>query len=826
MKTKVIQSNFLSGVLDPRAAGRVDADAYNNGLLEGINVELHHLGGISRRRGLQHRARLPGVLARVTSLTATAPNGGTAANANDNSTSTVVTSTTPPGTTNEWVLVHYDLGSQVDVAFADVRDIYTASGSSTQMQIQWSTDNVVWNGTGPSGASNPFDLVDATPRSYRKGGQPARYWRVVRIGTTSLAANLSIGEFSLWTETGVVSPVRLLPFEVTQDRRVLVAVTANSGTIFENGALVGRVYLPFSDTHVQDIDADASEGELIIVHEDYNPLVLFDDGSNNYQVESVAFSAIPQVDFADGSSPAPTSEIQVITLAGSWAQGATFQVGLQGARSGQINFAGDSSAAEQDSTAADIQRQIQKLFTVKGFDGVTVARTGSLQYTVTFAGASADTYELMTVTQLPSGGTATVARTQAGVSRFEDVWSTTRGWPRTIAFFERRLWFGGCRSKRQSLFGSHVVDTLNFELAEGLDDEAVFITLTGQQTNVITAIAAGRYLQVFTTGGEFRYLQRNDEPIKPSDVPKNQTQYGTARVRPVAIDGATVYVHSTRKALRDFKFDYQEDAFNSLALTSLAPHLLNDVKDIAAWNGSDQDELTYVFAVNGDGTAAVMNLRREVDVRALLQWTTQGLFKAVACVRQDIYFAVQRAINGVSATYLEQLQYGYYTDCAVKWTAEPESDIIGGLGHLDGEECRVRADGFTLSRYTPTAGLITVAEGTFSEYEVGLNFNPSATPMPLQTFHASGSDFMDKRRVVKVHCRVKDSFGVLVNGRPLADRFFDITDFEQTPILFSGVQALEETTNWDDTEDKLVTFSQADPQPLNLLAISVQMESN
>ena len=46
--THTTQSNFLSGVLDPRTQGRVDTNAYISSMLEATNVELSHLGGVGR----------------------------------------------------------------------------------------------------------------------------------------------------------------------------------------------------------------------------------------------------------------------------------------------------------------------------------------------------------------------------------------------------------------------------------------------------------------------------------------------------------------------------------------------------------------------------------------------------------------------------------------------------------------------------------------------------------------------------------------------------------------------------------------------------------
>lgn len=826
MKTKTVLSNFLSGVLDPRASARVETDAYNQGLLVGRNIELHHLGGARRRRGLAYRTTIERQITRVSAgVTVTCPNGGTTANANDDNTSTVVTTTTPPNTTDGYVVVHYDLGSAKTIVFADVLGIETASGSSTEFCIQYSTDNVSWNNTSLSFATSKFELIDTTARDYRRSASvTARYWRVVRIGTTNLPANITLTGFNLWEESATISPGRIIPLEVSVDSRVAVIITHRSGTIWANGEVVDQVPLPYDSTDIMELDADSSDGELVITHQDYAPRALFEDTTDNFQSVEVVFSNVPKIDYNDALSPTPVSEVQVITLAGV-AIGDALQVSLEGARSAAVVFAGDSTAAEQTATANNFAREIQKLYTVPGFSGVSCARTGAAAYTVTFANGSAKPYELMAVSALTGSGTTTVTRSAVGTARTEAVWSATRGWPRTVAFFEKRLYFFGTRSRPASVIGSHVVDTANFDLAQGLADEAVFVTLSGQGATA-QSLLAGDSLQLFTAGAEHRYLKRDGEPITPADVPKNQSAYGSRRIRPVTVDGTTVFAHHTGKALRDFKYDVNVDKYKSLSLTSLAPHLLNDIQDISAWNGSDEDELNFVFAVNGDGTVAVLNVREEANVKALVSWDTQGLFKAVGVVRQDIYFLVQRTIGGTARLFFEQLEYGYYTDASVQVTNTPASAIVPGLTYLNGASCRVVADGFVLANVTPSGGQATLAEGPFEDIEVGLNFDPELTPMPLNTLTPTGSNFMDKRRIVKAKVKVRNTLGLRVNGRPLPDRFWDQDNFDQAPEPFTGNHSLEESTNWDESEDKLVTFTQSDPLPMEILGIVVTLESS
>ena len=664
MRLNVIQSSFLSGVLSPEASARVETDAYNQGLLEGVNVVPRPLGGVRRRPGLRFVDTLPNVLTRVTGQTITAPNGGTTASANDGSTTTLLTTTTDVSTTDPFVVVHYDLGAATSITFADVTALVATGGTSTQFRIQYSTDNSSWTDFGDA-----FEMVDTTERSYRRGtltAVSARYWRVAKVGGTDMGAvDTSLQEFNLWQNSTTVSAVRLFAFEVTTETRYLVALTDRSLTVYENDAVVVRLPSPYVSADLAEVDGAQNQDSLVLVHEDYAPRFVYPELSTIY-FDPIIFSSQPPHDYADSSSPTPTSCVQTIVFAAGWKQGETFQIELESARTGSITYAGDTSADEQSATAANIAREVQKLYTVPGSTGVTCARTGVKTYAVTFADASAKDYELLSVTPLVAGTTdVTVALTTPGVERTENVWSTTRGWPRTVTFFEGRMYFGGSRSLPQSLFGSRVNQITEYEITEALDDDAIFTTLNGQQLNAVQGVFSGRNLQIFTSGGEFRYAKAQGTPITPVDAPVNQTQYGAAKIRPVGIDGATIYVQRTKKAIRDFRFDYEEEAFNSLGISALAPHLVNDVKDLAAWKGSSTDEINLVFVVNGDGTLAVYNSRREASISAWVSWDTQGFIFAAVGLLEDVYFAVRRIINGVSTLFLEVTDPDHYTDCSV-----------------------------------------------------------------------------------------------------------------------------------------------------------------
>lgn len=827
-RSHTVQTSFLSGVLDPRATGRIDTDAYNQGLLVGVNVEPVHLGGVRRRRGLKYLATMPNQLTRISSgITPTAPRGGTAANANDATESTVLSTVTNVSTLDPYVVVHYDLGTAKAVLFADVVGIASTGGSSTQFAIQYSADNVTFTTLGSA-----FAALDTTDRSYRVAGPiTARYWRVAKIGGTDMGSvTIDLMDFTLWQDSGTVSAGRAFSFEVSTDERYTAIFTDRSLTVFNDGTVVGRQPSPYTSADLSELDAASNAETMVVVHEDYNIKFLVRESTTNFQLFSPIFSNIPQVDYGDSSSPAPTSDVQVLTFDAAWVDGNSFQLALEGSRTANIAYAGDNVT-----TAANIAREVQKLGSVQSFTGVSCARTNTREFTVTFAAGSADAYDRISGAGVGSTAPITVSHSVTGVARREPLWSATRGYPRTVEFFEGRLYFGGTRSRQQSLVSSQVNNILEVSVGDGLDDDGVFVTLNGRQLNAIQGLFAGRSLQLFTSGGEFRYAKEQGVPITPADVPVNQTQYGSAKIRPVTIDGATIYIQRNKKSVRDFRFDINENAYNSLGISALCPHLIYDVKDLAAYNGSAIDEISLVLVVNGtnpdtsddafpEGTVAVFNSRKEQSIQAWCIWVTDGKFKTVNTILQDIYFLVERSINGTTKLFFEKGDPNFYTDAGFSRTGAATTTITG-VDHLNGKELRVRADGFVLESQTPVAGAVTI-ELASEDVELGLNFDPEVTPMPLQTLTPVGSNFLRKRRVVNIRVRVRKTLGLLCNERPLPDRFFDQINFDEAATPFSGVHKIEETTNWDEAQDKLVSFTQVDPLPMEILAIDVQLESN
>jgi hypothetical protein len=202
------------------------------------------------------------------------------------------------------------------------------------------------------------------------------------------------------------------------------------------------------------------------------------------------FSNIPQYDFDDENSPTPTNEVQALFLThGSghdWETGDQFQVDIEGVLSKNITFAGDDNADQQSSTVFNIQKNLQEM-PVFGETGVAVERTGTRQYRITISGESTKAFELFSGFPTSGGGNNTVDfnKVATGSPRSEDVWSATRGFPKSGVFTAGRLWLGGTRDKPQSILASKAGSFLDFKVLEGDDDEGIFVSINGESSEIV-----------------------------------------------------------------------------------------------------------------------------------------------------------------------------------------------------------------------------------------------------------------------------------------------------------------------------------------------------
>jgi len=404
---------------------------------------------------------------------------------------------------------------------------------------------------------------------------------------------------------------------------------------------------------------------------------------------------------------------------------------------------------------------------------------------------------------------------------WEDTWSATRGWPRSATFHEGRLYFGGAKSRPNTIWGSRVIDYFNFNPGSALDDDAVEATINTNQLNVITHLFSGPELQIFTTGGEFVVSQSANSPITPSTLlVKPQTRLGSKTGVPIEdLNGATIFVQRQGKSIISFQFQDTVAAYQTQALSVLSSHLVRQPVDLAVRRATSTDETDRLFLVNGDGTMAVYSILAAQNVIAPSEFITDGSFIACAVEIDKAFVIVKRTVNGTDKYYLELFSDEFTTDSAKSGGAA--SSVA--MSHLEAKEVQIIRDGVVEPAQTVPASPYTVTFGTAatSSYEVGLDFDVEIKTMPAEPRLAQGTIQGTKKRILQIDAIVYETQNMTINNKEVAFRQFGAGILDSAVQEFTGTKTVSGVLGFTSTGQ--ITITQSKPLKMTLLGLEYRM---
>ena len=324
---------------------------------------------------------------------------------------------------------------------------------------------------------------------------------------------------------------------------------------------------------------------------------------------------------------------------------------------------------------------------------------------------------------------------------------------------------------------------------------------------------------VFTSGGEYIATQSLGEPLTPSNASLlQQSKIGSEdNIRPQEADGGVLFVQRGGTSVQEFLFDDTQNRYANNLISLLSNHLIDGINGSALRKATSADDGAYLLLVRDDGKLVVANILSRQNITSFTLQETDGLFKAAGVDKFDMYFAVQRNINGTDVLYLEMFNIDAYTDsCRIVTTGLPTA-TFSNFSHLEGESVFVLADGNLLSNETVSGGAITIDRNAETRMEAGLNFTPTIIDLPVENEQV-GSVYGRKVNVSEVVLDLYETKHVTVNGKEISFRGFgpDVLDTE-TPS-FTGRKRMLGWRGWDDTGQ--ITISQIYPLPMTILAVA------
>lgn len=661
--------------------------------------------------------------------------------------------------------------------------------------------------------------------------------------------------------------VRLVPFEFSVTDSYMLCFTNQRMYVFKDGVQItningsGNAYLTTSITSamLSSIVWTQSADTMIIVQEDLQPQRLVRGATDaSWTISSITFDSIPKYSFdlrvfEPNGSITPSAVSGNITLTASAYTGDTGS--LQAATSTSVTLKSAASSTDDIFVGMCVVMtsgaQSGKARKITDYNGTTkVATTFPAWDTaplatdnykvVPFAKESVNQYinavpqgrarilefvsdtEVRAITEYPFFDTTTRTVGNWTVECFyEDVWSATKGWPRTVTFHEGRLYFGGSKSRPSTIWGSKIGIFYDFVPTESLDDDAIEATLDTSSLNVIVDMISGRDLQVFTTGGEFYVPQGGTDPITPltlafKAVSRNGTKPGT---RVQALESGSVYIQRSGKSVNEFLFSDSQLTYVTQRISLLAGHLLKAPTRMALRRANSTDEGDLLMMANDtDGTMAVFSVMRSQQITAPSEYITDGNFLDVQVDVSDIYVVVKRTFDGTNRYFVELFRDGLFTDCAFTGGAAASAS---SLPHI-GESLNVITDGVPQSNETVSAGgSVTFDRASTSSYEVGLPFTVYAKTMPVEIRLQTGTRTAFKKRIVEINAIVDDTQHLELNGNPMPFRSFDNPLLDEAVPEFTGIKRVNGVLGY--SREQAIEISQSLPQKMTLLGLEYKV---
>ena len=606
---------------------------------------------------------------------------------------------------------------------------------------------------------------------------------------------------------------RMLPFKFSDGQEYVILIEPQDGAtpadihIFYQDVRIKKItngvagdVIPITTDIIDEIRFTQSFDYMIMVHADMRPIQLVRGATNTDWTSSyLSFDHLPQANFNFGTTLTPAS-----------------------ASGNNINFTLSSgSYAWVDAAWPD------------GHVGMKIDINGGQAEIKSISSSTVAVCDIIydLVDNEPAEGHEWL------IDAFSNLSSTLGGgWPRSVSFHQNRLIFGGSRDKPQTIFGSQSGDFFNFDnysrvvsstgdvTGEITDISGLQFTIASDQLNIIRHLVSQQSLFIFTSDGEF---DMSGEPVTPSNILiRQQTRYGIGadRTRPVVVDNEVLFAQKSGKVVRAFVYNFNTDAYSAKNYNLVHHDILTGCNNLAFVQNYDATNNNFVFALNSDGSMAVLGVNTEYTVVGWTKWTTNGNFKDLCVVDDQLYSLTQRYSSDGSTlnttVFLEKLTTEEVYLDAYHSTSATGQSFTGAQG-LEGKTVQVIADGQVHPDVTVTAaGNFTLTRSS-SSTAIGHVYTSTAKTLPVQVAGANLTTLGE--RVRKVMCELQFDNSKYLKVDNFTVPFKNIgTSLLNTPVQpYTGMKRVR-LSGWSRTPQ--ITMVNDTGLPTTLLALTTEVK--
>lgn len=584
-----------------------------------------------------------------------------------------------------------------------------------------------------------------------------------------------------------------------------IRVYISTGQVESAPSVPLEIVTPYTEDQIWDIQFAQSADVLFLVHPDVAPKVLTRTSLTSW--------TLSDYDYVDG----PYLDINITTT--TLTPAATTGTGINVTASSIVGI--NDGAGFQ---ASDVGRWIRiQHAAVMGWAKIT--------------SVTSTTVVVVTIKQA-------FGATTASANWYLGAWTSVLGWPATIAFYEDRLFFGGNDSEPQKIWGTMSGDYYTHSPTQKdvtvTDDNGVVYGLSSGEVNDIRWLDASKALVAGTASAEFSISGgSSDQALTPSNVKAfAATVRGSAKVLPVRVDSALLFVQKAKRKVREYSYDFGSDSFQAIDLTILSDHITKGkIRELAY----QQEPYSVVWVVLENGNLCSLTYSREQEI---ISWARHpiggsGKVKSISVVPSpteeydELWMIVERTINGVTEQYVEKMSNDFeptdendkdnawFTDSALVYDGVSTSTITG-LDHLIGETVSIWANGaIQPDRVVDGAGSIELERATTYAI-IGLKNRYYLKTVRYEAGGNEGTAQGKKKRVHRLGIRFLNTSAGTKYGMPggnYEDVYFreGSHPMNASPPLFTGDKVVVFPGDYD--RDGQIEIFGDSPGPCTILAI-------
>ena len=424
-----------------------------------------------------------------------------------------------------------------------------------------------------------------------------------------------------------------------------------------------------------------------------------------------------------------------------------------------------------------------------------------------------------------------------------DPFPGTDDFPGAVSYYQQRQVFGRTNNNRQTVFATQSGNFKSMNISRPIKaDDALERTIASYTVNEIRHFVDLNALIILTSGGVWRVTEGQDGVLTPDSIGFRQQagSRGSSDVRPVLIGDTALYVESGGRSMRDLGYSFQSDSYFGNEVSLLAKHLFEGVDRNIVDMAYAEEPDGIVWCVLDDGDVMGLTYLKEHQV---FGWHRHdfdgGRVRSVAVIpsntvtdsTSEVYFLVDRTIDGDSKNYIERLKSrefaveadSFFVDSGLTYDSVPAT-TISGLDHLEGEVVVALADGNVVktnnlgTTLTVTNGAITLLNAA-SKIHIGIPIVSDFETLDIDPLSQSvrGKPMNVSELIVKIQSTRGGKVGPnsaklsqQLSGREVADNFAALSN--KTTEVRVHVEA-----EW--TSNGHIFIRQDDPLPMTILAV-------